>query len=247
MPRKDAQGQAPQDFGYEQLRTSFGWTGAAGMFGAIIFLIADALLYFTISGERDVPTIMSQLPLWRLYVGGALGIVGSWFYTIGAWQAYLAVEEAGRWWARGVFGAFAAMMIGTGAFHVAHAGLGLVARTAQMAQANEATTRYALDQSWGYLAVLVQFLTAPAIVLAVLYIAAVWSGRTRYPRWCVLITPSFVPFLYPAVDHLANATLSSIPYLVVTGFFYSVGFFLFFAVSTLTLWRRNRPGRSGTP
>jgi hypothetical protein len=128
------------------------------------------------------------------------------------------------------------MMIGTGAFHVAHAGLGLVARTAHMAQADEATTRYALDQSWGYIAVLVQFLTAPAAILAVLYIAAVLSGRTSYPRWCVLITPSFIPFLYPAVDRVANATLSSVPYLLVSGFFHNVGFFLFFALSTLTLW-----------
>jgi hypothetical protein len=73
----------------------FGWTGAAGMFGAMVFLVADALLFFTMSGERDIPTIMSQLPLWRLYFGGALGLVGSWLYTLGTLQIYLAVKPAG--------------------------------------------------------------------------------------------------------------------------------------------------------
>jgi hypothetical protein len=205
------------------------------MLGAVVFLVGDGLLYFTTSGERDVSTIMSQLPLWRLYIGGVLGLVGSWFYTLGAWQVYLAMQPAGRRWARSTFGALAAMMIGTGAFHVAHAGLGLVARTARMAQANEVTTHQALDQSWGYIALLVQFLTVPAIIFAVLFIAAVFGRRTRYPRWCVLLTPSFLAFLYPTVERLANATLSSVPYLLVSGSFYDVGFFLFYAISTLVL------------
>ena len=229
--------QSLRDLGYQQLRRSFGWTGAAGMLGAIVFLAADVMLYFTTSGERDVPTIMSQLPLWRLYIGGALGLVGSWLYTLGSWQVYLAVQPAGRWWARGTFGSLAAMMIGTTAFHAAHAGLGLVVRTARMAQADEVTTQQAIDQTWGYIAVLVQFLTVPAIILAVLFIAAVLGGRTRYPRWCVIFTPSFIPFSYPTVDRLANATLSSVPYLLVSGSFYDVGFFLFYAVSTLILRR----------
>lgn len=84
-----------QPFDNEQLKHSFGWTGAAGMLGAIVFLIGDLLLYFTTSGERDFTAIMSQLPLWRLYVGGALGLVGSWFYTLGTWQVYVAVRPAG--------------------------------------------------------------------------------------------------------------------------------------------------------
>ncbi len=220
-----------------QLRRSLGCAGAAGMLGAIVFLIGDVLLYFTTDGERNVVTIMSELTLWRLYLGGALGIVGSWLYTLGTWQVYLAVRPAGRWWARGTFGAFAAMMIGTGAFHVAHTGLGLVARTARMAQADEATTQQALNQCWGYIGFLVQFLTAPAIILAALFISSVLSGRTRYPRWFFLFTPSFLPFLYPAVDHLASTTLSSVPYLLVSGSFYDVGFFVFYAVSTMVLWR----------
>jgi uncharacterized protein DUF6796 len=84
MPQREAEDQSLRDLGYQQLRRSVGWTGAAGMLGAVVFLVADALLYFTTSGERDVPTIMSQMPIWRLYVGGALGLVGSWLYTLGA-------------------------------------------------------------------------------------------------------------------------------------------------------------------
>jgi hypothetical protein len=114
MARREAEGESLREPSYERLRGSFGWTGAAGMLGAIVFVVGDVMLYFTTSGERDIPTIMSQLPLWRLYIGGALGLVGSWFYTLGAWQVYLAVQPAGRWWARGTFLALAAMMIGTG-------------------------------------------------------------------------------------------------------------------------------------
>ena len=58
----------------------------------------------------------------------------------------------------------------------------------------------------------------------------------------MLFTPSFVPFLYPTVDRLANATLSSVPYLIVSGTFYDAAFFLFYAVSTLVLWRDGARG-----
>jgi hypothetical protein len=91
---------------------------------------------------------------------------------------------------------------------------------------------------------LVQFLTVPATTFAVLFIAAVLTGRTRYPRWCVLITPSFIAFLYPTVDRVANATLPSLPYLLVSGTFYDIGFFLFYAISTLVLWRGATDGNS---
>jgi hypothetical protein len=247
MRRRGAEGETRRSR-YEQLRCSLGWTGAAGMLGALVFLAGDGLLYFTTSGERDIPTIMGQVPLTRLYVGGALGLVGSWLYTLGAWQVYLAVEQAGLWSARSIFAALAAMMIGTGAFHVAHTGLGLVARTARTANADEITIQLALDQSWGYIALLVEVLTVPTIIFAVLFIVAVWRGRTRYPRWFVLVTPSFVPFLYPAVDRLANATLPSVPYLLVSGSFYDVGFFLFYTVSTVVLWRgAARGGLDGSP
>jgi hypothetical protein len=70
MPRREAEGQSLREPSYEELRCALAWTGAAGMLGAIVFVVGDVMLYFTTSGERDVPTIMSQLPLRRLYVGG---------------------------------------------------------------------------------------------------------------------------------------------------------------------------------
>ena len=86
--------------------------------------------YLTNGGERDFVVIMIEVPLSRLYYGGALGIVASWFYTLGAWQVYRAVQPAGGRLASGAFAAFAVMTIGMGSFHVAHAEMGLTGRWA---------------------------------------------------------------------------------------------------------------------
>jgi hypothetical protein len=224
----------------EQLRRTFIWTGGAGAFGAIVFLVGDALLYLTNSGERDFVGIMAQIPLSRVYYGGALGIVASWFYTLGSWQVYRAVQPAGGRLAGGAFAAFAAMTIGMGSFHVAYAGLGLIGRTTRIAQLDAVTTQQALDQGWGYIAILVQLLTATAVTFTAFFIFAVLSGRTWYPRWFFVLTPGFLPLLYPTVDRLANATLPSTAYLTVSGSFYNVGMLFFFVASTLVLSKRVR-------
>jgi hypothetical protein len=67
-------------------------------------------------------------------------------------------------------------MIGTVTFHVAHTGLGLVARTASMAHADEATAQGAKGQSWAYVALLVRFLIVPAVIFAVLFISRRGAG-----------------------------------------------------------------------
>lgn len=122
-------------------------TGLTGMLGAVVFLVADLLLYLSTGGERDFVEIMSEVPLWRLSLSGALGIVGGWLYTLGAWQVYRAVRPEGSRLAAATFGALAAMTIGMGAFHAVHACLGLVGRAARLAGADRVATQQALDQT----------------------------------------------------------------------------------------------------
>jgi hypothetical protein len=227
----------------QRLRGTFLRTGTTGSLGAVVFLFGDALLYWTASGERDFVTIMSEVPLWRLYFGGAVGIVASWLYTFGAWQVYHAVRPAGQTLASTAFGALGALTIGMGAFHVAHAGLGLIRRAAQIAGTDPWTTKTALEQGWGYIATLVWLLTAASVTFLVVFVWAVWSGRSWYPRWCVLWNPGLLGLLYPTVDRLANDNLASLPYLVVSGGFYNLGMLIFFVVSTGALLHQAAPTR----
>src|SRR5207248_6081407 len=61
---------------------------------------------------------LSEMPHWRLLIGGLVGPVGAWFYVVGFWQLYLALKPAGRPLAFAVFAGFSMSFVWVaGAFH----------------------------------------------------------------------------------------------------------------------------------
>lgn len=214
------------------------WTGIAGMMGAVAFIVGDVFHYFTLTGERDFVAIMSRRPLWTQYLGADLGILGSWLYTLGTWQIYLAARPAGRRLAVATFFAFAAVTIGMGAFQSAFTSFGLVGRTANLASADAAIAQAALGYTFGYIGAVKLLLYPPAIIFAILFVWLVITNRTRYPRWFFLCTPSFLFFVYPAISYwLSTLSSPSLTYMVIVGSFPNYGLLLFFAASTFLLLR----------
>jgi hypothetical protein len=39
--------------------------------------------------ERNFLAVMGSIPKERLFMGDMLGIIASWFYTLGSWQIYV--------------------------------------------------------------------------------------------------------------------------------------------------------------
>ncbi len=98
--------------------------GYLGMAGAAILLTGDLLMFGARASGAEMRerwlAIMNAMPAWRLISGGLVGPIGAWFYAIGFWQVYLALEPAGR---RLAFLTFAVLSMGmisiAGAFHAA--------------------------------------------------------------------------------------------------------------------------------
>jgi len=211
------------------------WTGLAGMLGGVAGVCADYLYVLTSQGATDLIAVMSQVPLWRISLSAALGIVGSWLCTLGAWQVYLALRPAGQWLSAITFGAFAAMTIAMGGYHVAFAGFAFVGRTARLAGADTVTTERALSLFQGHLGALQQVLYPPTTVLALLFIGQVALRRTGYPRWFLVFTPSLAFFAYPVFQPWARATLPDFAYVLISSAYYNGVMLLFYAASTLVL------------
>jgi hypothetical protein len=84
--------------------------GIAGMVGASLLLAADWTLLGTFSSGSEFKenwcALLSEMPRWRLLIGGLVGPVGAWFYVVGFWQLYLNLKPAGRPLAFAVFAGF---------------------------------------------------------------------------------------------------------------------------------------------
>jgi hypothetical protein len=93
--------------------------GLCGILRAIIFVCGD-LLYHHVPGSPDSPAVkMSRLSDKRLLNAGTLGLIGYWFYVLGAMHLYLTFRPAGEIFAFIILLAFGAVMISYGISHAA--------------------------------------------------------------------------------------------------------------------------------
>src|SRR5215472_16396143 len=73
--------------------------GIAGLIGSSLLLAADWTLLGTFTSGSEFKdnwcALLSEMPRWRLLIGGLAGPVGAWFYVVGFWQLYLALQPAG--------------------------------------------------------------------------------------------------------------------------------------------------------
>lgn len=147
-----------------------------------------------------------------------------------------AVKRSDAAWFRQVLtDDFRCSLVGTGVYHALFVAVNfgaLVAATTD-ARTSAATLALALPEQYARLALRI-LVIPPAVVFTLLSGAAILSGRTRYPRWFVLVSP----FVLLAVYALLTALLgpSSVLSFALLGNAYNLSALLFFIVSTFTLW-----------
>jgi hypothetical protein len=211
--------------------------GVAGLVGASLLLAADWTLLGTFTSGSEFRenwhVLLSEMPRWRLTVGGLAGPVGAWFYVVGFWQLYLALKPAGRPLAFGVFAGFSMSFVWVaGAFHTSFPFLAEASRMRGAATGDETTVvRAAVEGMFAYAGWLYYVGLAPALVGVVLLAYAVVRKRTRYPRWFAALNPALL-YLLSILFQWLPAPLGG---LLVIGAGNLV-FLLFFAVSTALLW-----------
>ena len=70
-----------------------------GLFGSFLMFLGDMILYYDKDGYdskdkiNSVITIMKKLSVKRLYLGGLLGPIGAFLYSLGFYHIVLASQE----------------------------------------------------------------------------------------------------------------------------------------------------------
>jgi hypothetical protein len=209
--------------------------GIVGLTGAIVLLIGDALLYGHLGSATDfwntIPRVAGEASLVRLFAGGLLGPVGAVLYLAGFWHVYLNTRTAGRITASITLIGLSTMIVGGGAYHIIWVarmlaykyGLADIAGSSPFVDAFESYMTMVY-----YTAAIPGFLASPMLGFLVL------SGRSRYPRWTVLVNPGLLMLF----GLLLGTSFFPAP---VGGMIYggiiNLTFCLFFVVSIVTTWK----------
>ena len=209
--------------------------GLVGVAGAALLFAGDMLLYgHAGSGDgflRRLPTVASGKSPGRLFAGGALGPIGAVLIAAGFWHVFLEVRSAFRRGSRVLFAGFAFMSAGAAAFHATW--------TVRMLLYRFSITPDALtpaQMSLGlYMGLLFAITAVPGYVASGVLLAAVLSGRTRYPRWSAPINPGVLA-LFSGVTIWAPAPWGA----PLRGGFLSLMLLVFFVTSVLLTRPRQR-------
>jgi hypothetical protein len=208
---------------------------------ACLGVVADLLLQYTSNQAHlhDVPAVLADVPVWRLYVGTVLGV---WVFAlagVGVWYASLGLEGSPRLGRAFLVAGLLAYGWGA-AFHGTFLFAGLLAHAAEIG--SPVAHAAALQDAFQAGQVAVGAGSGLMLVVAsACYAWAVTSGRSAYPRWAVVLTPALLYVALTLIGFVPVIDLFSAP----TTF--SVMSVIFFTGSTILLWHpstiRSRQGR----
>ncbi|MBX9901755.1 MAG: hypothetical protein K2Y28_13310 [Burkholderiaceae bacterium] len=167
-----------------------------GAVGALLFFVGDMLMYGHFGAASDFRSgmlaVVRESPLWRLHLGGLLGLLAAWFCVLGfsVIGNHIVHYTTRRWMmALALFS-----MIGLGAVHVLWIARALVLRTCVDASATCQMILSSINDYWNwayYIAV------APGYVAGFVLALAVWRGQTPFPRWSIFFNPVLLMLLTP--------------------------------------------------
>jgi len=174
------------------------WTGLLGLLGALLTGTGEFLLHFDPQarfGGTHGYAFMNDISEARLTAGHFFAVAGVPFYFVGFWHLAGMLRPVGEKLAWAVFlitsygFLFGAVWLGS------RASVGSLIHHAQIADVEPLLALY--QQRYESL---LQVTRVATLLLSVIYIYAVLTGRSRYPRWMALANPilltvaSFVVF-----------------------------------------------------
>ena len=222
------------------------YCGGAGLMGAAMLLASDWLMLGTFCGANefmdDWPTLLAEMPAWRVTLGAIAGPLGAWLYVVGFWQLYLALRPAGK---RLAFVCWAGCSIGfiyvAGAFHTSFPFMSYAIHSTTAFAGDGPQRAAAAQQTMEYAAMLFSAGGLPSLVGYLSLAYAVLILPTRYPRWTVAFNP-LVLFVFTLTFRFVPAPLGGLLYVG----FGNILFLVFFAASTAVLWNGGRIRRQVT-
>lgn len=202
--------------------------GLAGILGSLVLFAGDMLFYFH-GDQTNLIVNMAHASSDRIILSGLCAMIAAWLYTLASGQVYYAFQPAGRWIHITVFLSFTAIMIAYGVVHAAYLAIAISARNAvAMGLPPNSLTDLAITSNH----VLRYLVYIPFGVFTLSFIPAVWTEKTRFPRWIVFFSP-IIPFL---LKNLIVGSLNGSWGVIIAGGYLNLMLLLFFASTTTALF-----------
>ena len=208
------------------------FTALAGLLAATLVGIGeyllhyDALARFTGGGYE----FMVGIPEQRSTLGHFFGVFGATLYPIGCYHINLMLRPAGPRLA------YAAFIIGTFGFIVGVVWIGSRASVSALMQIPITPEITSLIELYVLrYESLLQVIRITTLVLSVIIVRLIWTGRSHYPRWMVFFNPILLiiaNFLFFAL--VPSMGKHSMPIAL------NVAFFIFFALSLIFSFNAQR-------
>ncbi|MDZ4115415.1 MAG: DUF6796 family protein [Xanthomonadaceae bacterium] len=206
-------------------------TGVLGALGALLVGIGEFMMQFSPAGGYEAADYgyFAQVPAWRLSFGHFLGALAAPLYLAGYVHVYLAMRPAPMWLRNTV------LLLGIYGFVIGDVWLGsrVYLGLIVQAQAGGLDATALLAQAAAHNEPLIQVVRVVIGLASLLFVGAVLSRRTLYPRWMA----AFSPIALLAAVFVSYATIPAIGvYLLPTAM--NIAHFTFFMLSMLVLARR---------
>jgi hypothetical protein len=203
--------------------------GITGILGALVTGIGDLLYNHIPDSKQTLYEKMSSMPQKRLVNAGVMGLIGSWLYFFSAFHLYYVFLPVGINFALAVSLSFALVAIAYGVDHASYYAIG---STAKVAHENQLNIESAGKMGEALFSKLVLITYAPVVILSLLMVYGVLSGRSSYPIWMVIFLP-IVPYLLRVpILKILRGRLHEL----VRDSYDNFVLLVFFLVSTIVLW-----------
>lgn len=191
-----------------------------GLFGSFLMFLGDMTLYYDPNDYdgrdtiNNIIGIMKSVNIKRLYIGGLLGPIGAFIYSIGFYHIVLASQEKYLNLAWFVFLMNTFGIILGGAYHMQCAYLGLLSRHKNNGAFDEFLKflKFQAKIVFGIMA-----LANIATALIILF------GFTVFPRWQAVFTPIFLIILTPIAERLPKGL-----HMIIRGGWLNIIFFIYY-------------------
>ncbi|WP_369756283.1 DUF6796 family protein [Peptoniphilus sp. BV3AC2] len=191
-----------------------------GLFGSFLMFLGDMILYYDKDGYdskdkiNSVITIMKKLSVKRLYLGGLLGPIGAFLYSLGFYHIVLASQ--GKYENLGWI-LFIINNLGTilgGAYHLQFAYLGLLSRH---------KGKESFDEFLKFLKFQAKFVFSVMALGNLGLSIMMLSGMMIFPRWQVLFTPLVLVILTPLLGKLPKRL-----HMIICGGWFNLIYFIYY-------------------
>jgi len=227
--------------------------GIAGIVGAILWTLGDALIIGaqaqpgdyplvlqTYAGrvETDIAAMMLPSSEARLAAGALVADIGVVFYLAGSWHLFRGLRPAGRAWAWPIF---VLLLCGNAWSPLGHAGfyyLGMVYKTLLATPPDAHAALLDLGERFHHVLLIAWLMPVVTLGLALAGLgAAIALGRTAWPRWFALVAN---PVSLVAIG-MAIAYVSPEPVATwLDGAAFNLGWLVIYLLSTILLWNGRR-------